>query len=258
MNRHLTDEEIEQYIDSEYLSTQSGHEASEKTDITDSPKLKTELILKFEEHLINCDACLEKVTKALDFSISFHQWFAESPTAEQKLLLKILKAAQKEESDVKKRIMKWIKDWQSFTDNTVDVLLNTTYNGISNITKFLFKNTKNRKAKWSFNYPVESFAMRGNPDINFEKRIENTLHGQIGEKDILEIKAFSEEKSIKINCKSLENYNSSPIFLLIPLHTGEPVIRLSRKIKDTDAYEIILDGLNPGKYLLAIEPDNQE
>jgi len=257
MNRHLTDDEIEQYIDSEYLFMKRTHELSEKTDIT-SLKMKTEVILKIEEHLINCDACLEKVTKTLDFSISFHQWFVESPTGEQKLLLKVLKAAQKEENDVKKRIMKWMKDWQSFRDNTIDVFLNTTYNGISNITKLIFKKTKDNKTKWSFNYPLETFAMRGNPDIRFEKRIENSIHGQIGEKDILEIKALSEEKSIKINCKSQKNSNSSPLFLLIPLHKGEPVIRLSRKIKTSDVYEITIEGLNPGKYILAIEPDNQE
>lgn len=258
MNKHLTGEEIEQYIDSEYLHVLKEVELSEDDENLHLSTLKTEEILKIEEHLLKCDTCLEKVTKALDFSLSFYQWLEESPSAEQKMLLRILKASQSEESDVKKRILNWMKDWQTFVDNTVDVFLDTTYKGLSNITKLIAKDTMTKETKWSFKYPIESFAMRGNPNLNFEKKVENKLYGQIGGKDILEIKAQSKDKKITINCKNIDNTDSSPIFLLLPLTGGDPIIKLARQIKNEDDYEISIEGIHPGHYLLAIEPDHNQ
>lgn len=254
MNRHLSQEEIEQYIDSEYLFAK----LPDKNDPFEAYPMKRERLFEIEEHLVNCDLCLEKVTKALDYSLSFHQWLEERPTTEHKLMLSILKAAHNEEKDVKKRIKDWLKDWQAFIDNSVDVLLDTTYNGISNITKLIEKSSKRSKTKWNFQYPVETFAMRGNPDLSFEKRVENKLFGQIGEKKVLEIKALSEKKSLTINCKRVGNKSTSPLFVLIPLEGGEPKIRLSRELKYSDEVEISIEGLTPGKYLLAIEPDNNQ
>jgi len=254
MDGHLSQEEIEQYIDSEYLFSHLPQENDNDT----TSHMQTDRLLQIEEHLVNCDLCLQKVTKALDYSLSFHQWLEERPTLEQKMMLKVLKVALNEESDVKTRIKNWLKDWQAFIDNTVDVLLDTTYNGISNITKLLEKKNKRRKTKWTFRYPVETFAMRGNPELNFEKRIENKLFGQIGEKKFLEIKALSDKKSLTINCKNFGSKSTSPIFVLIPIKGGDPMIRLSRELKNSDEYEISIEDLTPGKYLLAIEPDTNQ
>ena len=229
MNKHLTQEEIEHYIDSEYPFSQNTAESIEAIDQPGFSSMKTDQILKIEEHLVNCDACLEKVTKALDFSLAFYQWMEEGPTGEQKLLLKILKASQNEDHEVKNRVMNWLKDWQGFVDHTVDVFLNTTYKGLSNITKLLTKEANEQKKQWTFRYPVASFAMRGNTDLQFEKKVENTLYGQLGEKDILKIKAQSDKKSVTIHCKKMQQANTSPIVVLVPLEGGDPIIRISRQ-----------------------------
>ncbi len=256
MNGHLSEEEIEQYIDSEYISLKSGIRLTKDNLKSNVSEMNSEKLIQIEEHLVNCDICLKKVTKALDFSITFHQWLEEKPTVEQKMMYKILKATQSEESVVQKRIMKWLEDWQAFIDNTVEVFLDTTYNGISNITKLINKVDKAKKNSWTFRYPVESFAMRGNPDLSFEKKVENALFGQIRGEEVLEIKAQSKKKSITIKCKGNRKKHPSPIVVLIPLQGGEPLISVSHELKNSDQREILIEGLKPGKYLLAIEPDN--
>jgi len=258
MKRHLTDEEIHRYIDSEYILKEPEYDFSKPDERNEISLMRIDEILKIEEHLDECELCLEKVTKALDFSLSFQQWLNESPSVEQKMLLKVLKAINIEETDVKTRITKWLTDWQSFMNNAVDVFLDTTYNGISNITKLLKERVKESNKGMHFRYPVESFVMRGDPHLCFEKKVENTLYGSIGQEDILKITAQSEKRRITIKSKKSEKRSSSPIFILIPVEGGVPIIKLSQELKEDEGYEISIEGLKPGQYLLAIEPEEIE
>ncbi len=256
MKRHLSDEEIDRYIDSEYLLKEMFEHALSQDENIDVEMMKNDEIVMIEEHLTECDLCLKKVTKALDFSLSFQQWLEENPTKEQKMFLKILKATSGKENDIKARILNWLKNWQAFKADLIDVFMDTKHDGMANITKLLKQNKDDRQTKMTFRYPVESFVMRGDPNMSFEKRVENKLYGRIGEKDIMEINAQTDKKALFITYKRTENQKSSPIILLIPLHGGEPVISLSRETNKNDEYQISIEGLKPGKYLLAIEPEN--
>jgi len=256
MKNHLTAEEIERYIDSEYLLKDSNTYTCIQENDNRSSVMSVEEIIKIEEHLVNCDSCLERVTKALEFTLSYQQWLGDQPSPKEKMMIKILKALNHEKTDVKSRIIHWIKDWQAFMNNTVDVFMETTYKGIANITKLLKGSFKEKENGISFRYPVESFAMRGNPQLKYEKKAENKLLGFMNEKKVIEIKAHSENKSLFIKCDTKNDETASPIIILIPEQVGEPVIKMAKKIQGNEQFEISIEGLTPGKYLLAIEPES--
>jgi len=253
MKDHLTDEQIENYIDSEYIQKKSVLYSPIDHDET-STLLPMKEIIQMEDHLNGCDLCLSRVTKALDFSISFQEWIEEKPNSDQKVMIKILKALHYEDPSIKTRILKWLKDWRVFMSNTVDVIMDTSYNGISNITKILKKSPINKDATLIFKNPVESFAMRGNVNTTFEKKRENVLNGYLQENNILEIQAQSQTKTIHITFNNEKFWQPSPIIILIPTQSGKPIIRAAYEKKDCDQFEISIEGLYPGKYLLAIEP----
>ncbi|HPE40447.1 MAG TPA: hypothetical protein PLI77_05090 [Bacteroidales bacterium] len=253
MKEHLTIEQIEKYIDSEYIQKRSVfyppiHHSKE------IPVLPMEEIIRMEEHLNECDLCLSRLTKALDFSISFQEWTEEKPTRSQKMMINILKELPYQDQSIRIRILNWLKEWGVFISNTVDVVMDTSYNGISNITKIFKKSTMNPENPLVFKYPVESFAMRGNTNTPFEKKRENILNGYLQEKMILEIQAHSQTKAIHIICNKAPGWQSSPVIILIPTQSGKPIIRTAYESKNKDQFEVSIEGLNPGKYLLAFEP----
>jgi hypothetical protein len=248
MRKHLTNEEIEQYIDSEYVHSYS---------VPEEEQLSVEEILKVEEHVLACDDCLKKVQKAIGFSHEYDTWMALKPTPQQRAVLESLRAVNLHTvygEEVQGRLKKWMSNWKKLSAYTLDVIFNTTYQGAANITRIIKETAHGAKESIQFEHPVQCYAMRGTA-TEFKKEIKNQIIGIVDDASVVNINAQTETNSIRISFPAGKEEGRVPLILLIPVEQGEQSKMLKPELNsDTNQLEAVISNVNSGKYILAIEP----
>ncbi|GEM_PF-2071622 len=264
--RHLTDKEIEMYVDTEYLGMADSD--------PESGRLSMEKVQAIEEHILECEQCALKVKKVMDFSISFDEWMNTSLTPVQKTVLKGLKEMNPADSGLKSRVMAWIRNFGQSANASVKVFFNTAMNGASNITKLTGDKLDNllNRGNVSFQHPVVELTTRrgGGKGSVIRKKLGNQLYVMARDERTAEIKADPKEQKIVVSILS-GRFEEPPIIFLIPTDFSDkpamkiPVIVDDKRRSDTNKQEkemihekvrmeAVFEAVDPGKYVLAIEP----
>ncbi|HOO33160.1 MAG TPA: hypothetical protein PLB99_08480 [Thermotogota bacterium] len=248
MRKHLTNEEIERYIDTEYV----------QGDFVSDEQLSVEELLKVEEHVLECDDCLKKVQRAIEFSHEYDAWMELKPTAQQKAVLESLKAVElqcdSQKGELKDRIRRWMNNWKKLSEYSLNVLFNTTYKGAANITRIARETVNPTSGGIQFEHPVQCYAMRGTA-TEFKKEIKNQIIGLVDNDSVVNINAEQATNSIRITFPAGRENGRVPLILLIPVEQGEQSKMLKPELNsETNQLEAVISNVNSGKYILAIEP----
>jgi len=263
--RHLTDKEIEMYVDTEYLDMAQSD--------SESGRLSMEKVQEIEDHILECEKCTLKVKKMMDFSMSFEEWINTSLTPVQKTVLRGLKEMSPADSGLRRRLLSWIKAFGQSTSASVKIFFNTALNGASNITKLSGDNLDAMlNPGLSFQHPVVELTTRQgkNKGSVIKKELGNQLYVMARDKRTAEIKADPNERKIIVSILS-ERTEEPPIIFLIPTDFSEkPAMKIPDIIDDETGadtikrgqqmvekkvrMEAVFEAVDPGKYVLAIEP----